>query len=136
MNTTRTFVGFALAGGILVYSLAFCSAAEQLPPRWLLSGASGPEQAHAMNEIFTNGTPMSALVAALGTNYTRVSAISIPGPQPRNTSGLIYRFAKQEILIVSTAATNADPVSGTFISAAYLRPGTNRISRSYIYIGQ
>jgi hypothetical protein len=137
MNTTQIFVVSALVGTILLCgSASTSSGAEELSRKWSSPGASGPERAAALNETFTNGTPMSAVVAVLGSNYTRVSPISIPGPQPRNTSGLIYRFAEQEIVIVSTAATNANPVSGTFIRAAYMRPGTNGIPRNYIYIGQ
>jgi hypothetical protein len=136
MNSTQTSIASASVGIILAYCLAVGAGAQETSQKKLETVISGAERAAAMNKTFTNGTPMSAVVAILGTNYTQTSSISIPGPQPRRVSGLIYRFAEQEIVIASTAATNTNPISGTFISAAYLKPGTYRVPKNYIHIGQ
>ncbi len=99
MSTRRAF----LAAAVLGCSIVTASAAEGLSRVWTAPSISVQQRAAAVNRAFTNGTPMSVVVAALGTNYTRFCRISTvwmgPGPEPRKTSGLTYRFGQESVII-------------------------------------
>jgi hypothetical protein len=55
---------------------------------------------------FTNGTPISLVVAKLGTNCTRFT--------PCETSGVMYSFGRESVVILTTA-TPQEPL-GNFLA--------------------
>jgi len=137
MNTHRAF----LAAAILVACHAIHAPADQELSRvWSSPGSSVKDRAAAVNRSFTNGTPMSVVVVALGTNYTRsVSSASVwfgPGPEPRKTSWLTYHFGEESVDIHTTADMYADPLTGQFTGAGYSFPVTRSADRTNgIWIG-
>ena len=96
---------------------------EDLLRVWSAPEISVWECAAAVNRWFTNGTPISTVVALLGTNHTRFTPISTvwlgPGPEPRKTSGLMYRFGNDYVIVHTTADVMGDPLSGEFAGAGY-----------------
>jgi hypothetical protein len=70
------------------------------------------DRAAAVNRAFTNGTPMSVVVAALGTNYILCGKSARvwlgPGPEPPNTFWLSYRFGGGEVTIGTSAVFGRD----------------------------
>jgi len=83
---------------------------------------------------------MRAIVALLGTNYIVSGPISGfwagPGPEPRKTSGLIYGFGEECVTIGTTAAADADPVTGEFTGAGYSFHATPYSAQTTIWIRQ
>jgi hypothetical protein len=77
-----------------------------------------------VKRAFTNGTPISMVVGALGTNYaTSFSSATLwmgPGPQPRKTWSLLYYFGEDAVDIKTSAGINEEPLTGTFTGAGYL----------------
>src|SRR5436309_8073034 len=111
MSTRRAFVAAALLGAVLGFGAIRASADQELLRVWLAPGITVQERAAAVNRSFTNGTPMSAIVAVLGTNYVVLRPFSSvwlgPTPEPRKTSGLIYRFGDESVTISTTAGITA-----------------------------
>src|SRR5438105_2696765 len=112
MSARRAFL-------VLVFScwgVFLALADEELSRKWSASRTSVRQRAEAVSRAFTNGTPVSVVVAALGTNYTRCfSSARVwmgPGPEHRNTSWLSYRFGEEEVSIHTTAGISEDPVTG------------------------
>jgi hypothetical protein len=95
---------------------------------WQASDAPVKARADAVNRCFTNGTPIPRIVAVLGNGYSRFTPFSAvwagPGPEPRKTSGLIYQFGAESVVIGTTADISADPLSGAFTGAGYSLPVT------------
>jgi hypothetical protein len=135
MNSTQASIASAFTRAILAYSLAVSADAAEASQDKAETLPSGRERGAAVIKILTNGTPMSAVIAHLGTNY-EVRSISVPGPLPRDVSALIYQFGDREFVIASTAATNANPIDGAFIFETYLRPGTHRDAKNRLHIGE
>src|SRR5204862_6774119 len=103
MSAQRTFFAVAVLGcGIFL-----ASAGEELSRIWSDRSTTVRQRADAVNRAFTNGTPVSVVVAALGTNYTRcMSSARVwmgPGPEPPNTLWLSYRFGQEEVTIGTSA---------------------------------
>jgi hypothetical protein len=131
MNITNTRgVCFALAlfGG----SVVVASAGEELSRIWRDSNATVQQRAAAVNRAFTNGTPVSVVVAALGTNYALCgnSARLWAGPQPEppNTFWLSYPFGKDEVTLGTSAVfgRDLDPLSCKFTGAGYTLTAKNQ----------
>jgi hypothetical protein len=76
-----------------------------------------------VNRRFTNNAPIPSVVAVLGTNFVRYRPLSTvwvgPGPEPRKTSGLIYRFSEESVVIDTTADLTGEPLTGNFTGAWY-----------------
>ena len=135
MSAPRAF----LAVGFLGWSTVLASASEELSRVWSDPSISVRDRASALNRAFTNGTPVSVVVAALGTNYTLCGSSARlwvgPSPEPPNTFWLSYRFGEDEVTIGTSAVFGRDlyPLSCKFTGAGYLWPvrssteTTNRI---------
>jgi hypothetical protein len=127
---------FAVA--ILSWSILLTSASEELSRVWSAPGVTVQQRAAAVNRAFTNGTPASVVVAALGTNYSRCGSSARlwmgTGPKPPNNTWLSYRFGEEQVIIGSSAVFGEDPLTGTFTGAGHsiiVRPTaqvTDRIS--------
>src|SRR5690349_12155446 len=138
MNIRRAFFSAAILG--IVLGSAWRSSADDsaLQRVWSASGKSVRERADAVNRVFTNGTPIRAVVAVLGTNYSTLRPFSSvwvgPGPEPRKTCSLLYFFGEDEVVIGTSADIAGDPFSGEFTGAGYGGPvkqstvTTNRIT--------
>src|SRR3954471_13247983 len=98
MSARIGFLPAALLTGVLGGGAVSALADNELVRIWSTAGMPVRERAAAVNRAFTNGTPMQAVVAVLGTNYSLsrpFSAVWVgPGPEPRKTSGLMYRFGE------------------------------------------
>ena len=121
MNTRRT--GFAIA--LLVWSAVAALADEELARIWQDPHATVQQRAAAVNRVLTNGTPVSVVVAALGTNYTRcMSSARVwagPKPEPANSMWLSYRFGGNEVTLETSAVfgKTLDPLASKFTGAGY-----------------
>jgi hypothetical protein len=121
MNARRGVFAAAGLGAILASSALVASGDEQLLRVWSAPRAYIRERAAAVNRSFTNGTPVTAVVAMLGTNYMpwhSSTAWPGPGPEPPKTSGLKYLFGEDYVIVHTTADPNADPLTGRFIRAS------------------
>jgi len=139
MSAKRTFVSVAVLG----CSVFLASAGEELSRIWSDRSATVRQRAEAVNRAFTNGTPVSVVVAALGSNYTRcMNSARVwmgPGPEPPNTSWLSYRFGGEEVTIGTSAVLgrDVDALTGKFTGAGYslrVRPSTGTTNQ--VRIGQ
>jgi hypothetical protein len=139
MSAQRTFFAVVVLG----WGIFLASAGEDLSRIWSDRSATVRQRADAVNRAFTNGTPVSVVVAALGTNYTRcMSSARVwmgPGPEPPNTLWLSYRFGEEEVTIGTSAVLgrDLDALTGKFTGAGYslpVRPSTQATNR--IRIGQ
>src|SRR4030095_6079770 len=112
MIISRAFLAAALLGCGLVHA----SDLDKLARVWSASNVSMRDRAAAVNQAFTNGTPMSVVVAALGTNYVAsapISTVSVfRGPERAKTSGLLYGFGEKSAYISTTASISEDPLYG------------------------
>jgi hypothetical protein len=135
MNTRRALLTVAFLG----WSAVLASASDELSRIWSAPRVSVVrERAEAVNRAFTNGTPVSVVVAVLGTNYARCGSSARlwmgPGPEPPNTTWLSYRFGEEQVIIGSSALFGEDQLTGTFTGAGHsipVKPAsqmTNRIS--------
>ena len=116
---------------------------DELLRIWRAPDKSVRQRAEAVNRAFTNGTPVSVVVAALGTNFTRCMMSARiwmgPGPEPPNTLWLSYRFGGEEVTIHTSAVLDRDldALTGKFTGAGYslpVKPSTDATNR--IQIGQ
>jgi hypothetical protein len=128
VNVRRACFAVALLSWCAVTVLA----GEELSRIWRDPNTTVKQRAAAVNRTFTNGTPVSVVVAALGTNYTRcVSSARVwvgPGPEPPNTSWLSYRFGEESVDIHTSASVSEDPLTGRFTGAGYTIPvSTNKL---------
>jgi hypothetical protein len=119
MNTRRAFLALAVLG----WSVLLAWAGDELSRVWSGPKISVRQRAEAVNRAFTNGTPVSVIVAALGTNYTRcMSSARVwmgPGPEPPNTLWLSYRFGEEDVTINTTATISENPLNAKFTGAGY-----------------
>jgi hypothetical protein len=139
MNARRTFLITAL----LTWATGFALADDELSRIWRAPGKSVRERADAVNRAFTNGTPVSAVVAALGTNYIRCMMSARvwlgPGPELPNTLWLSYRFGEGDVTIHTSAVLgkDLDATTGKFTGAGYSLPaGHSTSTTNKIWIGK
>ena len=139
MSAQRTFFAVVVLG----WGVFLASAGEDLSRIWSDRIATVRQRADAVNRAFTNGTPVSVVVDALGTNYTRcMSSARVwmgPGPEAPNTLWLSYRFGNEEVTIGTSAVLGRDfdALTGRFTGAGCslpVRPSTQVTNR--IRIGQ
>jgi hypothetical protein len=121
-------------------NIVLASADEELSRVWSTPNISVQQRAAAVNQSFTNGTPVSVVVAALGTNYTCCfSSARVwlgPRPEPRNTWWLSYSFGEEAVTIHTSAGESEDPLTGTFSGAGYSMPvGKSTQMTNRIWIG-
>jgi hypothetical protein len=107
MNTWRTISLAALFGLNPFFVLA---QGDDLLQVWPTPGVSAKKRAAAVNRAFTNGTPVSLIVAKLGTNYARC------GFSP-DRWGLLYRSGRESVLVETSADSDGSLLSATFIRA-------------------
>ena len=137
MKTRRTFLtALFFAAGASV-----ASAGNDLSSIWSAPRVSVRERAEAVNRAFTNGTPISVVVATLGTNYTQCFMSARvwlgPGPEPPNTPWLSYRFGEEEVTIHTTATISEGPLKGQFTGAGYSLPsGHSATTTNKIWMGK
>jgi hypothetical protein len=113
---------------------------QELSRVWCAPGIPVWERATAVNRAFTNGTPMQVVVRALGRNYVPGFSIATvwmgPGPEPRKTWSLVYRFGEDTVDIETSAGINEDPLTSTFASAGHSMPaGQTNQKGNRIWIG-
>jgi hypothetical protein len=113
---------------------------RQLLRIWLDPRVPVRERAEAVNRTFTNGTPMSVVVAALGTNYIQCfSSARVwlgPGPEPPNNPSLSYPFGEEEVTIHTSTSISEGPLTGNFTGAGYSLPvGHSTRTTDRIWIG-
>jgi len=122
MNTRRAFLAVAFLG----WSAVLASASDELSRIWSDLSTSVRQRAEAVNRAFANGTPVSVIVAALGTNYIQCfSSTRVwmgPGPEPPNTPWLSYRFGKEKVTIHTSSSISEGPLAGKFTGAGYSLP--------------
>src|SRR5258706_8522902 len=135
MSVPRAFFAVVVLGS----GVFLASAGEELSRVWSDRSTTVRQRADAVNRAFTNGTPVSVVVAALGTNYTCcMSSARVwmgPGPEPPNNLWLSYRFGEEEVTIGTSAVLGRglDALTGKFTGAGYSLPvrrsteATNRI---------
>ena len=140
MNTRQVIAVLLLFSAILGCAEVRALADQKRLLAWSARGISVRARATAVNRCFTNGTPMRAIVAVLGTNYIvsrPISGVWVgPGPEPRKTSGLIYSFGEECVTIGTTAAINADPLTGEFTGAGYAFHATPYSPQTTMWIRQ
>lgn len=108
MNGCRAFLAIAF----LCWSVMASFADEQLSRIWKDPKSGIAQRYQAVGRAFTNGMPVSVVVASLGTNYTRyLTGFRSPGP-PRLY--LSYHFGKESVEIYTSAGSHEDPLSATF----------------------
>jgi hypothetical protein len=115
MNTRRAFFAAAILGWSVIIALA----GEELSQVWRDPNATIQQRAAAVNHAFTNGTPVSVVVAALGTNYTRCWSSTAPPP---NRWWLSYSFGDKSVDIGTSVNVSQDPLTGYFTGAGYTLP--------------
>lgn len=114
--------------GVLIITLAIgfpaCTPSPPTPSQelahiWSSTNTSAVERRDAINRCFTNGTPISRVVASLGKNYELVipySGITLDGS--KLTRSLNYRLSSREFIgIGTTAALDEDELTGRFTGA-------------------
>jgi hypothetical protein len=111
MNISRTLSLAALLG--LNPFLALAQGDDPMRV-WADPGVSVKERAVAVNRAFPNGTPISLIVAKLGTNYTRSTATG--------ALCLVYSFGGESVAIETDAALDAPLLSAKFICAGCSMP--------------
>jgi hypothetical protein len=103
VNHIARSMSILLTVSVLVWNIGLASPEQELSRVWAAPNVSAQQRAAAVNRAFTNGTPMSVVISALGTNYTRFSPTSTvwmgPDPEPRKISGLMYRFGEEWVVI-------------------------------------
>jgi len=109
----RLFCIAAFLGTILGFASSSVADDRELSRVWSEPKVSVQKRAEAVNRFFTNGTPMRAVVAILGTNYGVIRPFSLvwvgPGPEPRKTCSLFYKFGEDSVTIGTTADIGGDP---------------------------
>jgi hypothetical protein len=114
MSTRRACFALAFLGWSVVIGLA----GEELSQVWRDPHATVQQRAAAVNRAFTNGTPVSVVVAALGTNYTRCMSSTQPAPH----WWLSYSFGEKSVAIYTSVNVSEDPLTGRFTGAGYWLP--------------
>lgn len=117
----------------LMLVLVACTSArtpqEKLARLWASKDASANERCVAINQCFTNGTPISQVVAVLGNNYLLVIPYSgITAPGGTLTRSLDYELGGgKSITIGTTARLDGDELAAKFTGAGVLQltPLTN-----------
>ena len=96
---------------------------RQLLRVWSAPGSSVEERAEAVNRCFPRGTPVSSIVALLGTNHTelRLIATANRGKSSEGAFTLTYGFGGGEtVTIQAWGPVNADPLGAGFSGATGL----------------
>ncbi len=102
---------------------------------WSSTHATVDERRLAVVSLFTNGTPMAAVIRTLGTNYTTIRPFSCVVVDLTNTNqpgfrgtctncSIEYKFGQDSILITTTADIGGDPRDGTLLCVGGSGPFT------------
>jgi hypothetical protein len=124
MTAKQKFCAVAVLG----WGVFLASASDELSRIWAGPSETVRERARAVNRAFTNGTPVSVVVGALGTKHTLCGMSARlwlgPGPEPSNTLWLSYRFGEGQVTIHTTAVLGRelDVLASKFTSAGYSLP--------------
>ena len=106
---------FSLAALLGLNPFLALAQSDDLLRVWADPGVSVKERAAAVNRAFPSGTPISLIVAKLGTNYTR-------GGTRYGSEWLMYSFGRESVAITTTAAQDEPLLSATFVSAGWSMP--------------
>jgi hypothetical protein len=113
------------------------STRKELLRAWSAPQLHSWERAEAVNRHFTNGTPVSTIVAVLGTNFTYDTPYSSvwigPGPERPRTIGLEYRFGDEAVIIGTSALLGGNgvhPLKAEFTRAGYAKPASRPVEKS------
>src|SRR5258708_2091542 len=105
MKIRRAFLTLTVFWALFAH-YALLAGDKEILRLWSAPGASVQERAAAVNRSFTNGTPITAVVAVLGTNFTTFQKSYSEvwmgpgdGPEPGENLGMIYRFGDGQVLI-------------------------------------
>jgi hypothetical protein len=117
-------VALALSG---CEKITLTPAEHRLQRLWADPHLSVRERATAVNQCFTNGTPIRRIIEVLGTSFIRVtpySLVSVDGS--KITCWLEYKFGDESVTIDTTAGLGlANPESSDFTGAGYSMPLQN-----------
>ena len=103
----------------------------ELRRRWNSSRYSPAELSEAVNQCFTNGTPIRRIIHVLGTDFSRVtpySMVSVDGSKVH--CWLDYKCREESVAIYTTAELGQEPTTANFTGAGYsvaLNSGPNFI---------
>jgi hypothetical protein len=141
MRMRRLFCLAAFLGTILGSAAWSVADDRDLSRIWSEPTKPVRERADAVNRSFTNGTAIRAVIAVLGTNYGVIRPFSSvwvgPGPEPRKTCSLFYKFGEDSVTIGTTADIGGDPLTGKFTGAGYSLPASRSTeTNNRIRIGQ
>ena len=131
MSIRPAFYSFLLAVAVCGCNSNSTPAERELQHVWTAPKSSVEERAVAINRCFTNGTPISSVVALLGTNHSRFSLIAIywcGEPRLKQALDLTYDFGADSVIIKVTADEHAAPISGYFTEARFSNARTNSIN--------
>ena len=84
---------------------------------WSAPASSIEERTEAVNRCFARGTPISSMVAVLGTNHTALRRVATTnrGKDSKDLFTLTYGFGGEESVIIQAWVNeNADPLGGAF----------------------
>jgi hypothetical protein len=83
--------------------------------------------AEAVNQCFTNGTPIPRIIEVLGTNFSRVTPFSLVSVNGGSVKcWLEYRFGDEFVTIQTSAGLEEEPVTANFVGAGYSLPIQNQ----------
>lgn len=136
MNTRRAFCIATFIGTTLGSAVVSLGSDADLLRIWSAPSTPVHERAKAVNQFFTNGTPIRKVVALLGSNYGVMRPFSSvwigPGPEPRKTCSLLYDFGNDTVVINTSADIAGDPLTGEFTGAGSSRIITNLLESTNV----
>jgi len=112
---------------ILTLVLGACGSAhtpeQSLARLWSSKDTSAKERCDAINRCFSNGTPISQVVAVLGNNYVLLIPYSgITSPGGTLTRSLIYESGGGKSIMIGTSAPlDGDELASKFTGAVVLQ---------------
>ena len=112
----------AIVAGSVMYSASSSRTASErkLLRLWSAPASSVEERAEAVNRCFPRGTPISSIIAVLGTNHTALRRVATAnrGKYSEDAFTLTYGFGGGESVIIQAwVRANADPLGGAFSGA-------------------
>jgi hypothetical protein len=118
----------AIVTGSTMYSASSSRRASErkLLRVWSAPASSVEERTEAVNRCFPRGTPISSIVAVLGTNHTALRRVATTnrGKDSKDLFTLTYGFGGEESVIIQAWVNeNADPLGGAFSEARGLTRG-------------
>jgi len=128
MNRTPIILTALVLGVVAGCGRVRTPSEQALERVWSDASSTAEERTAAVNQRFTNGTPIASVIDLLGTNYTRFTLIAIYScgePELKKDWDLAYGLGEKSVIIKVTASEHADPLTGQFFGARYPVTATN-----------